>query len=137
MRYPDEYLPNYQMSLARFVRTAQRLLSPPEDVDAFVRFVLAGRLVVDGVLHRVTVNARQDATQLDQGTYQIRRDLDSTIGITQDLPFTEAMSVFPIASFKDTLKRDNHVKGRIPMDNVSGQFHPIFCTLTLCYRVVR
>jgi hypothetical protein len=113
MQYPDEPLPRIQMDLAQFVMKAQDL-SQQEDPDEFARFLLAGRLNTDEGLKRVWVNARQNARAPPEGAYDLRRDFDSAIGITRDLPFTECMSVFPMASFDDTLKRDNHLKGTIP-----------------------
>jgi hypothetical protein len=113
MRYPDENLPALQMDLGEFVRKSQEL-SEGDDSDAFARFVLAGRLATDQGLHRVFINARQNAHAPPEGTFDVRRDFDSAIGITQDLPFTAALSVYPMPSFEDTLKKDNHLFGEIP-----------------------
>jgi hypothetical protein len=121
-RYPDESLPSIQMSLADFVDTAQTILSAPDaDPRDFVHFVLAGRLKQDdGLDKRVFVNAREDAFVPGRGEYQLRRDYDSGFGTTRDFPFTAAMAIFPVASFADTLKKDNHIRGLAIAQDVSG-----------------
>ena len=113
MDYPDETLHESQVSLQQFVRTAEYLLyqdQTPDNVVRFVRFVLAGRFELDGQQIRIFVNARQAASPPSINAYQDRRDLDSAIGVTRDLPFRVALAIFPLASFRDTLTEDNHVK---------------------------
>jgi len=110
MDYPDEFLPESQMSLKQFVQTAQHLLSLEQSPDALVRvlrFILAGRLELNGSLTRIFINARQGA--FPPSIYQSRRDIDSVIGITRDLPFRIALSIFPLPSFRDTLTKNNHM----------------------------
>ena len=48
------------------------------------------------------------------GDYQLFRDIDSAIGVTQDLPFRRPLAIFPLPSFRDTLTQDNHVTYKIP-----------------------
>jgi hypothetical protein len=62
-QYPDESLPSAPLSLEEFTTTAMELLSGPNaDLHAFVRFVLAGRLIGhDGLEQHVFVNAREGA----------------------------------------------------------------------------
>ena len=113
MDYPDELLPESQVSLQQFVLTAEHLLSQDQTADnmvRFVRFVLAGRFEFDGHQTRIFVNARQGSSPLSICAYQHRRDLDSAIGVTRDFPFRIAMAIFPLASFRDTLTEDNHIK---------------------------
>jgi hypothetical protein len=106
MNYPDEDLPELQLSLRQFVAIAGVLHAREQDSDAFVRFVLAGRWKG----HRIFINSRQDAAAPPKGQYIFRRDFDSAIGVTRDLPFIVPLAVFPVASFRDTLTTDNHIK---------------------------
>jgi hypothetical protein len=119
MRYPDEPLPEVQLSLQSFTSRAQRILQC-EGVHKFLHFVLAGRLDEQGDTHRVFVNARQSVSAPQEFEYDITRDIDSAIGITRDLPFTTSLAVFPMASFSDTLKKDNHVCGPVKQQDVSA-----------------
>src|SRR4051812_10775642 len=121
MRYPDEPRPSTQLTLFQFVQVAEDL-QRTDDMHDFARFVCAGRWGNDDQEQRVFVNARQDARAPPTLEYELRRDFDSAIGITKDLPFHEAMAVFPMASFDDTLKRDNHIKGVIPGVMVQARF---------------
>ena len=111
--YPDETLPSIQMSLPEFTETAQHLLyAPNADPRDFVQFVLAGRLKQDdGSEKRVFINSRDDAYVPGRGEHRQKRDYDSASGTSRDMPFTAAMAVFPVASFADTLKKDNHIGG--------------------------
>jgi hypothetical protein len=113
MDYPDEALHESQVPLQQFVRTAEHLLSQdqtPDNMVRFIRFVLAGRFELDGHQTRIFVNARQAASPPLIDAYQHRRDLDSAIGVTRGFPFRVALALFPLASFRDTLTEDNHVK---------------------------
>ena len=112
MDYPDEALHESQVTLHQFVRTAEYLFSQDQTADnvvRFVRFVLAGRFESDGRQTRIFINARQAASLLINAC-QHRRDLDSAVGVTRDFPFRVALAIFPLASFRDTLTEDNHVK---------------------------
>ena len=84
------------------------------------RYIYAGKLVAQGDHRRVFVNARQDADPPQYGEYELRRDLDLVIGITRDLPFLQAMAIFPMASFEDTLKKDKHMTRLIADPNASA-----------------
>jgi len=113
MNYPDELLHESQMSLKQFVHISEYLFSQedtPDNLIHFVRFVLAGRFDFNGDQTRVFINARQDALPPPIHKYQLHQDLHSAIGITRDLPFHTALAIFPLASFRDTLTKDNHIK---------------------------
>jgi hypothetical protein len=113
MHHPDELLHESQMSLKQFVQISEYLFSQedtPDNLIRFVRFVLAGRFDFDGSQTRIFINARQDASPPPIHKYQLHRDLDSANGITRDLPFRTALAIFPLASFRDTLTKDNHMK---------------------------
>jgi hypothetical protein len=118
MDHPDEDLPEVQISLKSFVFAAQSLFPPnPEltqDLNTFVRFVLAGRLLQNNQLSRVFVNAKQGGNSPPIHECQILRDFDSVIGVSRDLPYTVPMAIFPLASFRDTLTADNHLKYNLP-----------------------
>ena len=110
--FPHETLPTEQLNLSQFTKAMQEASSNPMD---FINVALCGRTMVEHgnekVPHRVLVNARLG---LDHpASPQITRDFDSAIGITRNLPFTAAFNVYPIASFRDTLKKPNHVRGPI------------------------
>ena len=120
MRYPDETLSFSQLGLREFVELAQNLQEDP-DMITFTHFMCSGRTIVEDLGEvRVTVNCRQGADPPRDGEYQLRRDFDSAIGITRDLPFSTALAVFPMPSFADTLKRSNHVNFDIKQSEVSS-----------------
>jgi hypothetical protein len=118
MKHPDEALPTVQLSLQQFVSLSQSLFpSEPEpqagpELDRFIRLALAGRIQgVDGnSLSRVLLNVQQGASAPPIGKYQVKRDIDSVIGITCDLPFRRTLAIYPLACFRDTLTKDNHMK---------------------------
>ena len=113
--YPDKALNALQLSLTEFVAVARALFPDPnQDPSAFVRFMLAGRLETPHGPLRVSINAKQDALPPSIGDYQLFRDIDSVIGVTQDLPFRRSLAIFPLPSFRDTLTQDNHVTYKIP-----------------------
>lgn len=115
LHYPDEPLDFLQLSLAQFVTLSNMLLNmEAADATTFVRFVLAGRLEMNGKSLRVSINAKQGAPPPPVDKYDLYRDIDSVIGITQDLPFKRPLAVFPLASFRDTLTKDNHVTYKLP-----------------------
>jgi hypothetical protein len=126
--YPNESLPKVQLSLSDFVFLGKSILTETGDVPSFVRFMLGGRWQNNGEFDeypetgecRVFVNARQGAFIPRHGQYRLSRDIDTVIGISYDLPFTEAMAVLPISSFADTLRKTNHLTVRIQ----SGQVNP-------------
>lgn len=116
LRHPDEALDALQLSLAQFVELAQALFPSESEPDpiAFIRFVLAGRLEMNARSLRVSINAKQGSSPPPVGEYQLSRDFDSVIGVTQDLPFRRPLALFPLPSFRDTLLKDNHVKYNLP-----------------------
>ena len=116
MLHPDEALDTLQLSLAQFVDVA-RALFPSEsepDPSAFIRFILAGRLEMNARSVRVSINAKQGALPPPVGEYQLSRDFDSVIGVTQDLPFRRPLALFPLPGFRDTLTKDNHLQYNLP-----------------------
>lgn len=115
MDFPDEPLDTLQLTLVQFV-TLCRTLFESETVDrtTFIRFALAGRLEMNGKALRVSINAKQGVLPPPLGKYDLYRDIDSVIGVTQDLPFRRPLAVFPLPSFRDTLTKDNHITYKIP-----------------------
>lgn len=123
MSHPDEDLPSIQVSLKQFVSLSQALYLPAsgqnQDLERFIRFVLAGHIQNQsdgkekGQLARIFVNAQQGALAPPIHRYQLKRDIDSVIGVTYDLPFKRSMAIFPLACFRDTLTQDNHLKCRL------------------------
>lgn len=106
---PDEDLPAIQVSLSEFVSAAEQMFLP-DQLENFLRFILAGRLQYRDKLARIFINARQGALVPPISEYKLYRDIDSVIGVTHDLPFRLPMAIFPLASFRDTLTEDNHLK---------------------------
>jgi len=109
LNHPDEDLPELQLTLREFVLACQNL-SALQDSDAFIRFVLAGRICSNGQQGRVFVNARQGAAAPSKGRYQLRSDVDTAVGLTRDLPYDVPLAIFPLAPFRETLTKDNHMK---------------------------
>jgi hypothetical protein len=109
LNHPDEDLPELQLTLREFVLASQNVFAL-QDCDAFIRFVLAGRICNNGQQGRIFINARQGAAAPSKGNYQQRGDVDSAIGITRGLPFNVPLAIFPLAPFRDTLTKDNHIK---------------------------
>jgi len=113
LRYPDEELPHAQVPLRQFVDTAMGLLQEEGSIDQFVRYVLAGRYYDNDneLQSRVFLNARQGFPNMASLQHDQIRDYDSALGVTMALPFTRPLSIYPVASFRDTLKKNNHIKG--------------------------
>lgn len=124
MRAPDEELPQKQVTLQEFLQIADGLLYNQQDVFQFVRFMLAGRYTGDGAMARAFVNVKQGLhTGLPDNEVTVTRDYDSIIGISQDLPYMSALAVFPLAPFKETLKKNNHMKSLAFDSRVSKSIH--------------
>lgn len=121
LRYPDEPLNKVQMTLSDFVSRAQVMLE--QDPDEFVRFVLAGRFSAEaGHGTRAYINICQGSVHLSDADVTVVRDFDSAIGITKDLPFKHAVAVYPIAPFRETLTRNNHLSRAVTKRDVSCVF---------------
>ena len=99
------------LSLGHFGRVMQDA-SVNNDIDPvdFVRLALAGKYDNDGLQSKIYVNPLHhvDSPSLDAVT--ITRDYDSMIGITRSLPFSTFVTIYPVVPFKETLKRDNHIR---------------------------
>ncbi|KAG1893339.1 uncharacterized protein F5891DRAFT_985998 [Suillus fuscotomentosus] len=83
----------------------------------FIRLVLAGRIgpEADEEVDRchITLNAQQGIPRLPpRRETTITRDIDFVIGLSRSLPYTTALSVWPVPPFKETLIKDNHLKSR-------------------------
>lgn len=107
MDYPDEVLEASQISFKHFVSIAGLLYSSG-NMEAFVRFVLAGRLG-EGKQARIFLNARQEASPPEISKYEVPGDIDSIVGVSRDLPYNVPMAIFPLPSFRDTLTENNHL----------------------------
>lgn len=110
MSYPDETLKERFLSLAEFVKISSFLETEIKEEIASVRYALAGRFAEEAGEIRVFLNSTLGVEAPPLGQYTLRRDIDSMIGITRDLPFRVAFALFPLASFRDTLTKDNHLK---------------------------
>jgi hypothetical protein len=86
------------------------LLRDAETIPKFVRMVLAGcDTDHNDVEHRIFLNAHQGLQHIDPHSYIQSRDYDTALGLGTDLPFTEPVAIFPVASFQDTLTKDIHL----------------------------
>lgn len=72
----------------------------------FLKVVLCGRW--PGCL-----NARQGAHVPRVRDCMISRDFDFLIGITDSLPYTIPLEIFPVPSFRDTLTHSVHHNGTV------------------------
>ena len=110
MDFPDEYLPPIHLSLANLVDHARGFLDEgtPDAVDKFITLMVAGRLPVEGVEHRVIVNAPSGLRSLQDQQY-MTGDFDSLIGFSKHIPLSCPLSVSPIPNFKFTLKKSIHM----------------------------
>ncbi|OJT03953.1 hypothetical protein TRAPUB_5363 [Trametes pubescens] len=108
MEYPDEILPALQLSLSGLLARTRPLISQGHS-DDFVELMLAGRLPVNGQEHRVFVNAAQGMEPASLPDCRLVGDFDSLIGFTTRLPITVPLSIYPVPSFKHTLKKSLHI----------------------------
>lgn len=88
--------------------------------EPFIKLALAGRT---SDKKRIFVNAVQDIPTHNQYLFRIFRDIDSAIGFSEDLPFTKALAVFPLAPFSEALKEDIHLRGKAYDTTVSPCNH--------------
>ena len=116
--YPDEDLPKLTLSLKEFNDIAYRLLdhSLSNAVDpkhhTFVNFVLSGRYTdpEDNLQKRINIDVLKDVTPTrDIEDFKITRDYDSIIGISNNLPFTIPIAIYPIPPFDQSLTKSNHL----------------------------
>ncbi|KAH9011919.1 hypothetical protein EDB85DRAFT_2159465, partial [Lactarius pseudohatsudake] len=121
MAFPHDTLPTEQFTLEEFTTLMQGAAScePME----YINTALCGRCLIDQVPHRASINARQ-------GLYppampHFTRDFDSAIGVTRNLPYTSPFNVYPVASFRDTLTKSNHVKGPIFLPDGNATYVPL------------
>ena len=121
LHYPDEPIPEIQVSLREFQQMASNILVGPDTIYDFCRMVLAGRVDINGTQHRIFVNARQDLEEIQPFRFTVTRDYDSICACTQNLPFSKPFSIYPILPFRDTLKADNHLTGKAYNRQVSGK----------------
>lgn len=112
--YSDETLPVVTLSLREFNDQAHFILNSnrhhPRYFD-FVNFVLAGRIPLeDGTIGRVKLDPIKDLDDMsNQDSVIVTRDYDSIIGISTKIPFTVPVAVYPLANFRDSLRRTNHL----------------------------
>ncbi len=113
--FPHETLPTDQITLEEFTVIMQDAASrgPME----YINTALCGRLLRDQLPHRASINGRQGLHPPLLPSFT--RDFDSAIGITRNLPYTSPFNVYPVANFRDTLTKRNHVQDPISLTDVS------------------
>jgi hypothetical protein len=114
MQYPDEILGLAQLTMNEFVGHSRHLFTQFQDEQSefdFIRFVLAARAPSadeENEGYQIRLNCLQGLPPLPDA--DITRDLDSVIGVSDTLPYTSSLSIWPLSPFKETLKKDNHVR---------------------------
>ncbi|KAI9068787.1 hypothetical protein FKP32DRAFT_1671925 [Trametes sanguinea] len=117
MRYPDEILPQLQLGIADLVARAKAALDAGFS-DDFVSLMVAGRATVDGDDHRVFLSGYQNVQPASLEDCTLTGDFDSLIGFTPRLALRVPLSIFPVPSFKHTLKKPVHIS--IPVPGANG-----------------
>jgi hypothetical protein len=126
--YPDDRADEpVQLTLSEFIQEGaeyyHRIGDSDDDDLTFLKFVLAGRRGLDMEEQQsITLNVTQG--QPDIRNVTTTRDYDSLIGTTKTLPYLVPLTVWPIPSFRDTLKTSNHVTSIAYDGNVSSMPSP-------------
>ncbi|KAL7281845.1 hypothetical protein ACG7TL_005168 [Trametes sanguinea] len=107
MRYPDEILPHLQLGIPDLVARAKAALDAGYS-DDFVSLMVAGRATVDGEDHRLLVSGYQNVEPARLEDCTLTGDFDSLIGFTPRLELKVPLSVYPVPSFKHTLRTSVH-----------------------------
>lgn len=126
--YPDDReVQPVQLTFSEFTQEATRYytsMDSLEDEHKFLKFVLAGRCGLDlEDQYTVTVNATQGQRDIIRPT--ITRDYDSLIGTTKTLPYSVALTVWPVPNFRDTLTTNNHITSIAFDQRVSHLWHSL------------
>ena len=88
----------------------------------YIRAVLSGRYYDGYTERRIYVNATKGlplgslapwGVPPDFDQYQLSRDYDSIIGYSDNLPYSKPIGVYAVAPFKDSIRKDLHIKTRI------------------------
>jgi len=119
MRYPDACENPVQLSLAQFLHRAVELASNDEKKAEFIQFMLAGRDLQQGKECTVSVNIQQGVEVPQIEDLKFTWDFDSIIGVSHDIPYLNALSVFPVPPFSEVLKHRNHIFGNAFNEAVS------------------
>lgn len=113
-------------SVQGFCRRGKALLeaNPPAQAD-FVKYMLSG---LDGDL-RVVVNPMEDRLEDDE-SITLRRDIDSLLGIEEDICVDRDLTVYPIPRKEDTLTKNIHIESQFTSVKVCTAFYfrPFFLT---------
>lgn len=133
--YPDDHeiFPD-QITFRQFVEEARQLYidmtapNPNHGAElTFLKFVLAGRRGLNLADQRdVALNTLQGLPPL--GAINLMRDYDSLMGITYDLPYSVALSIWPVPPFREVLKENNHITALIFNDMVNPPCPPHVCS---------
>ena len=122
--YPDNRECNpIQLSLHQFVDKGISYYNAIEDGShvqriKFLKLILAGRDGLDLDTQRnITLNVCQGLDDIADVT--TTRDFDSLIGTTKTLPYSVPLMVWPVPSFRETLKNNSHVTAIALDDEVS------------------
>lgn len=111
--YSNQWYPTEDWTLRKFHQTARAYLhaNRPNALDYFLKLVLSGQALNDqGETIRVRLTPEVQTPHFTALANTVAvRDFDSLLGISHDLSFIRSFSIFPIPSFRDTLKKDNHL----------------------------
>ncbi|OSC96287.1 hypothetical protein PYCCODRAFT_1472752 [Trametes coccinea BRFM310] len=117
MRYPDEILPHIQLGIPDLVARGKAALDAGYS-DDFVSLMVAGRAMSNDEEHRVFVSGYQNVEPARMEDCVLTGDFDSLIGFTPRLALRVPLSIYPVPSFKHTLRNPVHVS--IPVHNGDG-----------------
>lgn len=118
--YPNDREENtMQLSFTVFICQANILYNTMQDDTLnkdqylltskdFFQFILAGCYTQNNLSKHITLNACQGL--IDPVSFKARRDYDSLISATHNLPYSCHLSLFPVSPFRDALKKTNHIK---------------------------
>lgn len=102
-------------NLSQFCATAAELLEDEARHEQFVRFMLSGMLETTQAVVTPSFNRLRRRDEII-----IERDFDSLLGISNEIEFNTAITVFPVARRQDTLTRNVHLTHQIRTVEVSS-----------------
>ena len=119
---PDHILPTENYTLSDFIQEFTLLNEPDDNGDTLATtirstdFALTGRhpdRKTQAVINPLTNRMPNRASPT------VRRDYDSLIGFTDDIPIISPLNVYPVSRVEDTLTSNIHIK--VPFPVYDGQ----------------
>lgn len=116
MQFPNEPLPAHQFALDELVDMYRLAMEPVMERGArtpssilgpALNTVLCGRWPEPK--SRMSLNVLQGQEAPEYENLEIWRDIDSMIGISDILPYTTHLAIFPLPSFRDIQTKPLHI----------------------------